>query len=407
MRMKTESDIKRGQQAGPTEAPGAGARTPRWVWLDIMRGIASLWIVYYHTYSTYASHKPRLNPSTWPELVGHYLEQGWSPLAALFGAGHDIFAIASMGAVGIFVIMSGYGLTRSAFSRERKGQLRWGAWLGDRFWRLYPFFWVAHLIFAFGPFVWQPEALDYRFWISLTGVRAYPMHSIFFYANPSWWFFWLIIQLYLIFPLCYVGIKRCGPVVFFLASLVLCLIGRYWILFIAKDGHGMITGGFFISRFAEFAFGMALALWDVRNPGQLGKMLIGLRPFFAGIFIYVCGILCYGQGLYAYILVDPVASIGCFLLVANLASWLKDIPGLNRFLVFAGTVSLGTFLLHQPWSITLGRALRDWSFADHLAPAILFMSLMPWTSSLVQRGVDAVVEPLRRRLQGQKHEVHS
>ncbi len=348
-----------------------------------MRGICSLWIVYFHTYTSYSIHPmPRTNAQFLVNLYANYeaLEIGtWWRHAAVT---HDFLAMISLHAVGIFIVLSGFGMTRSLLRKGHTDHVPWRSWFISRFWRLYPFLWLAHLIFLFAPFIWMPEPIDWRFLISLTGIRAWPMESILFYANPSWWFFWLILQLYLAFPLLFMIYRRLGVWWFLAISVGVSLLSRYLILFVWQDWRGMIIGGLFTSRLAEFALGMALAdLWR-RDADRFSVRLTSARTFLAGLVLYPLGLLCYGS-LASYILVDPLTSAGLFLLLAPIARLIGKLAWLARALSFAGAVSLGTFLLHQPWTISAGLALRGqpwWVFGLAACALLPLIVVIAWAA---------------------------
>lgn len=383
--------------AGP-DKPAPLLQSPlsaRLDWMSVMRGVCSLWIVYFHTYSSYMPQPmPATNAQFLVNLYAAYSAPEISWLWKQAAVVHDIFAMMSLHAVGIFIVMSGFGLTRSLLRKGHASEVAWGTWLKTRFWRLYPFFWLAHLIYLFAPFIWRPEPIDWRFLVSLTGVRAWPMESILFYANPSWWFFWLILQLYLAFPLLFAFYRRYGVWWFLVLAVGCSLASRYLILFEWKDWRGMIIGGLFTARLAEFALGMALAeLWR-RDPGGFSKRLTGWRTFLAGLILYPAGLLCYSS-LESYLFVDVLCAAGLFLLLAPVARVIARVGWLTRALSFAGAVSLGTFLLHQPWTITAGLALKGepwWVFGLAMVALLPAMVVIAWA---VETGLHAALQRLR------------
>lgn len=355
-------------------------------WLGVFRGLCSLWIVYYHLYTPYLYRKLPLNDvSSFYRILQGHLSEGLETFPAIALFLHDIIAGMSMQAVGGFILLSGFGLTRSLLHRSQEAGFRWKGWYRIRFWRLYPTFWFAHLIFLTAPWVAQLEPIDWRFWVSLTGIRAYPMESILFYGNASWWFFWLVLQLYAVFPLLWWSLRKLGAEKFAIMIILLNLVSRWWILYELQDWRGMIIGGLFLSRIGEFGMGMVLAIVWKRDPENFSKKLIGWRPFCFGFILYGIGLYCYSS-LFSYLFVDLVATCGFCLLFIQIAHLLGKIKLLARFLIFAGSVSLSTFLLHQPWAITLGRYLRDeewWVFAFATLLFLPTMVLVAWGSEKI------------------------
>lgn len=363
-------------------------------WLALMRGLCSLWIVYFHLFTPYLSAPfPKTNAGFFIGIEQRYAEMGLHWLPKSFGVVHDVVAAMSLHAVGLFILMSGFGITRSLLRRHGDGPVPWRAWFGERFLRLYPFLWLAHLIFLFAPFIWMPEPIDWRFVVSLTGVRAYPMDLMLFYANPAWWFFWLILQLYLVFPVLFFLLRRLGPVWFLVLTFGLTLLARYLILFVWRDGQGMIIGGFFASRLAEFTAGMVLAALWRRSPVRFGAALTDPRSLCVGLPLYVCGLLCYAN-LTTYLIVDFVTTCGLFLTLAPVMALVGRWSPARWALTMAASVSLSTFLLHQPWAITAGLALRGqpwWVFA---LCALAFLPLMVALASLCERALRALLDRL-------------
>ncbi len=356
-------------------------------WLSVLRGICSLWIVYFHTYSSYVESLPATNNAFFSNLVSRYIAMGISDFEVGAGVVHDTFAMMSLHAVGIFIVMSGFGITRSLLRAGKLESVDWRRWLLSRFWRLYPFLWLAHLVFLLAPFIWQPEPIDWRFLVSLTGVRAYPMELMLFYANPAWWFFWLILQLYLVFPLLFYLYRKLRLPLFLALTIMLSIYARYLVLFEWQDWRGMIIGGFFATRLAEFVLGMALAdLW-YRAPDRFTARMTNWKSLLAGVLIYPLGVLCYAS-LESYLLVDMLCAAGLFLIMAPLAKQLVKLPLVHISLAFAGSVSLSTFLLHQPWTIEAGLALRGqpwWQFALACLILLPLMVTIAWASETCLR----------------------
>ena len=149
-------------------------------------------------------------------------------------------AVANVGfhAVGVFLLMSGFGLT---FSLARTGNPEngWGAWYRSRVLRLFPMYWVAHIIYLASPFQAHLEPLDYRFVLSFLGDRIVPIYMIFSYANAAWWYFDLILELYIVFPLLFRLLQRAGAGWFLVICGLETIASRYILLFvIPASGSG-------------------------------------------------------------------------------------------------------------------------------------------------------------------------
>ncbi|MDL5054457.1 acyltransferase [Oscillatoria laete-virens NRMC-F 0139] len=363
----------------------------------ITKGLCSLWIVYYHLISAAQLVPfPKLNEKFFDVLWEH--GQSWVTVL------HSTFAAMSIHAVGIFIVLSGYGLTRSLLKKGDSSVI-WGRWYQARATRLYPLYWYSHLIFLVFPFIMWFEPIDWRFLVSLTGIQVWPMDSIFFYANPSWWFIWLIIQLYAVYPFLFAMMKKWGRWNFLLAALVLGFVARYLVLMVFPSGNSgmMCMGGLFLCRLGEFAIGMFLAasLDSSRNDSSQKQLLaasgldrlVGILPFALGCLIYVAGLYCYSS-LFLYIFVDTISTFGFFVIVLNLAHVITRIPVVRTVGLFAGIVSFGVYLLHQPFALTLGEMLRGasaWEFYSCFVLFLVFIMAFAWAS---QELVDWTVKKL-------------
>lgn len=116
----------------------------RLLWIDISKALAICWVVYFHFFRTCFEHyQPSSND--WSGVVasiGTVLRLAWLEVSGL-----------GFHAVGAFIILSGWTLMQSTMRRAECGSVAWGAWYGARFLRLYPMYWVAHLVYLVSPFV--------------------------------------------------------------------------------------------------------------------------------------------------------------------------------------------------------------------------------------------------------------
>src|SRR6266480_7779394 len=171
----------------------------RLLWLDISKGLAILFVAYFHFFRTYFERGVLLPPD-WSNIAGStlmILRLAW-------------FKVSGLGfhAVGVFIILSGWTLMQSTMRRAESGPLAWGSWYRARLLRLYPMYWVAHLVYLVSPFVARLEPVDSRIILSLLGLRFIDITMNFMYLNAAWWYFSMLIQFYLIFPLLFWAARR-------------------------------------------------------------------------------------------------------------------------------------------------------------------------------------------------------
>src|SRR6202008_2683766 len=147
--------------------------------------------------------------------------------------------------------LSGFGLAYS-LARPVRPPPAWLGWYRSRLIRLLPMYWVAHLVYLVSPFQARFDALDYRFVLSFLGDRVVPIGTLFYYFNPALWYFGLLLQLYLVFPLLFVVLERLGAARFLVVAAVVT-VGARWVLLFAMPMDGRwVQGGFFACRLWEF-----------------------------------------------------------------------------------------------------------------------------------------------------------
>ncbi|PYS39664.1 MAG: hypothetical protein DMF71_14790, partial [Acidobacteria bacterium] len=148
----------------------------RLLWLDVAKGLTILVVVYFHFFRTYFEHGI-LPPADWHSFAAGaatILKYIWVKLSGL-----------GFHAVGVFIILSGWVLMQSTASQEAKGPVSWTAWYRARFLRLYPMYWVAHLVYLTSPFVARLERIDSRIVLSLLGLRFVNISTNFYYLNAA------------------------------------------------------------------------------------------------------------------------------------------------------------------------------------------------------------------------------
>lgn len=350
----------RSQQAASTMELPSASGAPRLAWLPAMRGLAILMIVFYHItiaiYGTPWFAHPR---SDWPERMARIAQLRPIPqenTAAFLLA--NLFRYAGwLGyqGTGVFLMISGFGLTWALVSRSPAALLDRRAFYLRRFLRLFPLYWAGHLFFlVFNNLAgWRPfSPLDPRFALSLLGLRFLP--GVFHFISPAWWFIVLIMQLYAVFPFLWEALKRWGAVRFGLGALALTLLSRAIGFFLLPVDPEMWSRGLlFTSRLGEFALGMILAWWAAGDPARVHGWLRSPRSGLALLFLYGCGLgLSFTRpgAVIAPLLITPAAS-GFLVVFARdlLPRWPPAAWVLSR----VGTFSYGVMVFHQPllWAL--------------------------------------------------------
>lgn len=373
------------------DATATTARPPRLDWLDVIKGVSILWIVFFHLFGTYVHDE--LPSPTGPQYYQRYLAQcGASDLACAAEA--TAVAVARLGyhAVGVFLLLSGFGLTFTLAATPPGG---WLTWYRRRLLRLFPMYWVAHLIYLISPFVARPEPIDYRFLLSALGDRVYPIYTIFYYANPAWWYFGLLLQLYLIFPVLFRLLQRWGAAQFLAWCGLFTVVTRYVILNVIPLPGAYVQGAFFGARLWEFAAGMALGAAARAAPADVSTRLFRPGILALGIFLYGAGLYSYSS-MTTYTLTDGLIATGLFIILAHLARVITTIE-IAAPLAHVGAYSYGLYLIHQPYVTYFGERMRDFGMMAFLAGAAVIMAVLVVTLVPLERMVNRAVDALAAR----------
>jgi peptidoglycan/LPS O-acetylase OafA/YrhL len=364
---------------------------PRLRWLDGIKGLAILWIAYFHCYEAYINR--RLPSPLGSQYLAHFFAQAAPADASAFAvtACRALFnAVAGVGfhAVGVFVVMSGFGL---CMSLARTGGPRggWRGWYSARLFRLFPMYWAAHLVFLLSPFQSRPEPIDYRFILSFLGDRIAPIYMLFYYANPAWWYFGLILELYLVFPLLYSLMRKLGPRWFLILCAIETIVSRYVVIYVLKTSGYYLLGAFFGCRLWEFAFGMVVGTWYWHQRERADELILSGRGLIAGIAIYTAGLYTYNHGA-AYTLTDGLIGTGLFLILAQIAWQARHLRWLDAAIAYVGVYSYGFYLVHQPYVIYAGSRLRGLTMSEFALVDLILVAILAYGSSWLERGVNAI-----------------
>src|SRR5438132_1610817 len=358
----------------------------RLLWLDISKGLAILVVAYFHFFRTYYQYGV-LPPADWNNLAGSVL----TILRLVW------FKVSGLGfhAVGVFIILSGWTLMQSTMRRAESSAVAWGTWYRARFLRLYPMYWVAHLVYLLSPFIARLEPVDERIVLSLLGLRFIDISMNFMYLNAAWWYFAMLIQFYLMFPLLFWAARRFGAWPFLLGACALGFVVRYLLLDVYPV-HGLWTlGGFAICRLPEFAFGMALGMWHLKpvlserselngTTSRVESALLRGPGLIAGIGLYPLALKLYANGI-AYVFCDFATGACCFLAIVGIAGLLSRVGGLGKIIALVGMYSYGLYLIHQPYAIWLGLRIRPISISLFLLVFLGAAALLSAWGSVLEK----------------------
>jgi peptidoglycan/LPS O-acetylase OafA/YrhL len=351
----------------------------RLIWIDISKALAISFVVYFHFFRTVFEHyQPPANDwSNFATGTLSILRMVWWEVS---GVGFH--------AVGAFIILSGWTLMQSTMRRAEKRSIAWGSWYFARFVRLYPMYWVAHLVYLVSPCVARLEPVDERIVLSLLGLRFVNIEMNFMYLNAAWWYFSMLLQFYLMFPLLFWAARKVGPLVFLLGACGLGFFTR-WIMLGVYPVHGLwILGGFAICRLPELALGMALAMWHHRFFERVQWLLLRGPGLIAGLLLYPAALWLYD---YSYVYVDLATGGCCFFVIVGIAGILSNFENVAKVVALVGTYSYGLYLIHQPYVIWLGLRIRPQPIGMFLLVfAIVLIVLSAW-GTILEKATNAIV----------------
>src|SRR6266487_3001207 len=296
----------------------------RLLWIDIAKGLAILFVAYFHFCSTYFQHGV-LPPPDWSNLAASVLTILRLVRSKVSGLGFH--------AVGVFIILS------------------------------------------------------------LLGLRFIDIQMNFMYLNAAWWYFSMLIQFYLIFPLLFWSARRLGPLWFLIIGCAAGFFARYVLLVVWPQNGLWVLGGFAICRLPEFALGISLAMWHRESSARVEWFLLRGAGFVVGLILYPAALQLY-HGLYEYIFVDFVTGASCMLEIVGIAGIISLSSAPAKLFGLVGVYSYGLYLIHQPYVIWLGLRIREvpiWMFLLICIPALAVLSA--W-GMLLEKGTNTLVNKL-------------
>jgi peptidoglycan/LPS O-acetylase OafA/YrhL len=356
----------------------------RLLWIDISKGLAILFVAYFHFFRTYFEHGILL-PADWSGLTAGALTIARLVWLKVSGLGFH--------AVGVFIILSGWTLMQSTARRAESGAIAWGAWYRARFLRLYPMYWVAHLVYLLSPFVARLEPVDSRIILSLLGLRFIDIQMNFMYLNAAWWYFSMLIQFYLIFPLLFWAARRLGPWRFFVIASVAGFFVRYVLLVLWPQNGLWVLGGFAICRLPEFALGMSLAMWHSRSSERVEWFFLRGVGFVVGLLLYPAALQLY-HGATPYVFVDFATGTCCMLEIVGIAGFISLFNGPAKLFGLVGLYSYGLYLIHQPYVIWLGLRIREQPIWMFLLIAVATLAVLSAWGMLLEKATNTLVNKL-------------
>lgn len=337
----------------------------RYAWMDAVKGIAILGILLNHFVEEFAPGAWFTNPSeTWPaftERMHSFFPAQENPLFSIIkivGWLGDSFP-------GVFLLLSGLGLTMSAIKNPSTA-FSPVSFYQKRLLRIFPLYILIHFIIVLLS-VTIPQAhvafTDYRVLLSFAGLRF--TDHLFFFIDPSWWFIWTLLQLYLIFPFLLLLLMKSGTRLFLIVTLLFTFLTRFLAINGIYGGDSLyywMTGLFAGTRLAEFSAGMAMAFL-LANSERFRTFWENKRQVaILSLALYVAGLLL-SFTLAGSIVSNLLVTLG--LTGISVSIWRaisgKVFSGLRKLILWIGSISFALFLFHQAplkWTAFLSSGLQ-------------------------------------------------
>ena len=313
-------------------------------WINAAKGFALIGILLNHFVELFGPGPWFTNPDyNWPDLELR-LQNIYPGFVRFIGWLGD-------SGPGVFIVVSGLTLTLSSLLKNRRS-IAWNSFISRRLLRIFPLYLTVHFIILGGMvllpgMVYQLEKAPLL--LSLLGLRF--TDNLFFYVNPSWWFIWLIIQLYVLFPFLYKWLVSFKPVRFIILALSITVVFRLmglWGFTYNQNLYYWMTGLFFGTRLAEFAAGMVLG-YLIHESAQ-GKFKIPKTVVISSgsVLLYLIG---FGLQLFYYttVLSNFFVSIGLTGIFYGAYKTIEKLrfKPIEKVIVWIGSFSFGIYLIHQ------------------------------------------------------------
>jgi len=269
----------------------------------------------------------------------------------------------------IFIFISGVGLALSMQNRDRN----WGIFMIERLKKLYPLmitgfvFLVVYKIAFDGQMIGWYYIREFIYKLLFLHTFNISKDSALSLTGP-WWFFGLIFQLYVIFPLLFKMIKKYRIKAF----LVICLISYVWIYisqYVYQPKAYILLFQNAPGHLPVFALGILLAL----NPG------IKIHYFWG-----ILALIIFSLGNY-YKLFFPLTFLSVTILL--IFGFSKFMPFLlnktkrtKAVLTFYGSISMVIFAIHGPLRFPFVNISGN-NFGQRLFSALLFLLLQRHSQS--------------------------
>lgn len=294
---------------------------------QILKGFAILCIVF-HNYFHWLSPSPGENEFIFSRF---YVDNFFKLLCEQPSECINIlFSYLGHYGVQIFIFISGFGLTASMLKKTRK----WENFIVNRLKKIYPLLLIGILVCFIGRILMGEKGFSSFEWKEI-GYKLLFINTLIpgegTSINGPWWFFALIFQLYILFPLLFKLVRKYDIKAFAIVCLVAyCAIFLYRGIFTLYKGEIIMMSA--LGHLPEFTLGILLAMPKERK--------INIMFLIAAIVLFICGNFC--QWIY------PFTFLSITVICVFAYQWLQKLPTrkIGNLFSYFGQLSMALFVIH-------------------------------------------------------------
>ena len=243
-----------------------------------------------------------------------------------------IFSYLGHFGVQLFILISGYGLTKSMLNKPQS----WGEFMGSRLKKIYPLLIVAILTFVIANLIIFKQMPAFGDWREI-GRKLLLIHTLIPGSGVSvcgpWWFFGLIVQLYVLFPIILKLTQRHGTKIL-VGTMVISYLWIMTALFLYDHDPGSVLAMQNApGHLPEFCFGIWLGL----APRKISNwwLIPTLAVFSLGNFF---------EPFYPFTF---LAVSAIFVIIYNIVRKpITQFAAVRRPVAFLGSISMFLFAVH-------------------------------------------------------------
>jgi peptidoglycan/LPS O-acetylase OafA/YrhL len=269
------------------------------------------------------------------------------------------------------MFLSAYGLCKKYFNVNFK----YFPYLKERLFKIYPAFlfsivaWLLYIGLTNGGIAHVLEVLNDN-WLSLFYKLTFISNFIpgeLYTINGPWWFFSLIVQFYILFPLIIRMVKKYGEL-----SLLILAIASIWSLGHLQSLVEFPLTGTVFGHLPELCFGVFLAQ---RKTFSIPYLIIPLLVFLFSL-----------SNFYQFFWYFSFSLVLVLLLLAFHFLFKISNDYMRRVVVFLGSISMYIFYINgfmrQPW-VSKAAAVHEWYF--NIGYCLTFITLVVMVAYVMNR----------------------